>query len=209
MRKSRYFLLLSILLSIIAAQGLLLAGDTSLRVYGQFRLGVSGDLSDSFDMFSYDELFSNGAGFGLELSHRFMGGLDVLMGIGYVSQDGENLPDLSLDDWSTLPVYAGLRYHFREAGGGLDPYIRFDLGLGKISDVDFSRLGDTGRYWDSTWSALAGFGVGLEYRFSKLGLFMELKGQYLGAPEMTEITDLQSADGSWSIPFNIGLAYYF
>ena len=185
-------------------------GDASLRFYGQFRLGISGNLYDGVELSSYSELFDNGAGFGAELTYRVLDHWGILLGTGYAINPGQTLSDVSLQDWGTLPVYTGIMYHFDDTNDGFNPYLRFDVGVGHLSSVDFTDVDDeVRRLWGSGWSMLTSFGIGMEYRFSRWGVLLELKGQYLGAPDANSLSDLQEADGSWTIPLNVGITYSF
>ena len=86
--------------------------------------------------------------------------------------------------------------------------MKLDIGGAHLSSVDVSFEGSEGRYWDSSWVFLFDIGGGIEYRFKKWGIGLEVLPRYLGKPD-SALGNPSDAKGSWTIPVRLGVSYHF
>jgi hypothetical protein len=86
--------------------------------------------------------------------------------------------------------------------------VKVDIGGAHLSPVDISFEGLEGRYWDSSWVFLVEAGGGLEYRFGRWGIGLEVLPRYLGKPD-SALGYPSKAERSWTIPVKLGLGFYF
>jgi hypothetical protein len=187
-----------------------LAGDKdiSLQLWGQISPFIHGEAGKGLGAPDYKDAFSTGIGGGIELSWRFCNYFSLLGGTGYENYDGKTHQGISFDDLKVIPLYFGGKFHILPKDSRWNPYLKMDIGGAHLSSVDISFEGLEGRYWDSSWVFLFEAGGGLEYRFGRWGISLEVLPRYLGKPDST-LGYPSKAEGSWTIPVKLGLSFYF
>lgn len=197
------FLLLSLPVSVFAQED-----NVSLRIWGQASPFISGEAGSGSGAPDYDDTFDCGIGGGVEISWRFSNRLSFLSGIGYENYDGSSYQGISFDDLEIVPVYAGWKFHIIPGDTRWDPYLRMDMGAAYLSSVDVSYGSLKGEYWDSSWVYLFDVGAGVEYRWNRWGVSLDVKVRYLGEPD-SALGDPSDADSSWTVPVAFGINYHF
>ncbi len=182
--------------------------DVSLQIWGQISPFISGEAGRGPGAPDYRDAFDPGIGGGLELSWRFSNRLSLLGGIGYENYDGKTHQDISFDDLKVIPLYLGGKFHVLPKDSRWNPYVKMDVGGAHLSSVDISFMTLKGRYWDSSWVFLFEVGGGVEYRFKKWGIGLEVLPRYLGKPD-SALSPPSDAKGSWTIPIRLGVSYHF
>ena len=182
--------------------------DISFRLWGQISPFLSGEAGKGSGAPDYSDVFKTGLGAGIELSWRFSNRFSLLGGIGYEDYKGKTYQDISFDDLRVIPLYVGGKFHFLPKDSRWNPYLKMDIGGAHLSSVDLSFMTLEGRYWNSAWVFLFEVGAGLEYRFKKWGVGLEVLPRYLGKPD-SALGSPSDAKGSWTIPVRLGVSYYF
>jgi opacity protein-like surface antigen len=183
-------------------------GDFSFHAWGQISPFISGEAGRGSGAPDYNDVFNTGIGGGVGFSWRLYDRLSLLAGIGYEQHRGKKYEGISFDDLNVVPLYLGGKFHFTPKSSRWNPYLKVDLGAAHLSSVDISYESLKGRYWDSSWVFLFEAGGGLEYRFGRWGIGLEVLPRYLGKPDST-LGYPSKADGSWTIPVKLGLGFYF
>ena len=200
-----FFVLTFILLP---SSGFAKDGDFSFHAWGQISPFVSGEAGSGSGAPDYKDAFDPGIGGGIELSWRFSNRFSLLGGIGYENYDGKTHQGISFDDFEVIPLYLGGKFHFLPKDSRWNPYLKVDLGGAHLTLVDISFMTLKGRYWNSSWVFLFDVGGGLEYRFKKWGIGLEVLPRYLGKPD-SALGWPSDAKGSWTIPIRLGVSYHF
>jgi len=182
--------------------------DVSLHLWGQISPFISGEAGKGAGAPDYKDAFDEGIGAGLEMSWRFSNRFSLLGGIGFERYDGKTYKDISFDDLKVIPLYLGGKFHFLPKDSRWTPYAKVDLGMAHLSCVDISYQSLKGGYWDSSWVFLFEVGGGLEYRFKKWGIGLEVLPRYLGKPDSV-LGRPSDAKDSWTIPIRLGVSYHF
>ena len=204
---SKSFLLVLALI-LLPIRGSAEDGTFSLHVWAQVSPFISGEAGRGSDAPDYTDLFDTGIGGSVELSWRFSNRFSLLGGIGYENYAGKTHQGISFDDLKVMPLYLGGKFHFLPRDSRWNPYVKLDIGGAHLSSVDVSFEGLEGRYWDSSWVFLFEVGGGLEYRFKKWGIGLEVLPRYLGKPD-SALGQLSDARSSWTIPIRLGVSYHF
>ena len=182
--------------------------DVSLHLWGQVSPFVHGEAGSGPGAPDYKDVFDTGFGGSLELSWRFCNYFSLLGGIGYENYNGKTFQDISFDDFKVIPLYLGGKFHILSKDSKWNPYVRIDAGAAHLSSVDISFAGLEGRYWNSSWVFLFDIGGGVEYRFKKWGIGLEVLPRYLGKPD-SALGRPSDAKSSWTIPIRLGVSYHF
>ncbi|OGW44007.1 MAG: hypothetical protein A2Y66_01400 [Nitrospirae bacterium RBG_13_41_22] len=200
-----FIILISVLLplSVFASDN-----DYSLRLWGQASPFISGSAGSGSGAPDYDDAFNSGIGIGGEFDWRFSQRISLLAGIGYETYNGSSHQGISFEDIEIVPVYAGGKFHITPKTTRWDPYLRMDIGAAHLSSVDVSYQNIKGRYWDSSWVFLFGFGGGVEYRWGRWGVSLEGKFRYMGEPD-SAMGFPSTAGSSWTVPIVVGINYHF
>jgi len=183
-------------------------GDFSFHAWGQISPFISGEAGSGSGAPDYHDVFGTGIGGGIELSWRFSNRFSLLGGIGYENYNGKTYQDISFDDLKVIPLYLGGKFHILPKESRWNPYVKMDVGAAHLSSVDISFMTLKGRYWDSSWVFLFDIGGGVEYRFKKWGIGLEVLPRYLGKPD-SALGSPSDAKGSWTIPIRLGVSYHF
>ena len=204
---SRFFLFV-LAFMLLPSSGSAEDGDFSFHAWGQISPFISGEAGEGSGAPAYNDAFDTGIGGGVEPSWRLHDRLSLLAGIGYEHHEGRTYEGISFDDLNIVPIYLGGKFHFIPKKSRWNPYLKLDLGAAHLSSVDISYQSLSGRYWNASWVFLFDIGGGLEYRFGRWGIALEVLTRYLGEPDSAPGYP-SKAEGSWSIPVNLGLSYYF
>ncbi len=185
-------------------------GAFSLSLAGRYVPFISGDAGKGDDAPEYDDAFDSGLGVAFEAAYRLTPDLGVLAGVGYEQFSGDSYKGISFDDMDVMMVYVGCKYYFLIDKKGWSSYLRADLGTAYFSSVDISYGGVDAEYWKSSWGVIGDAGIGVEYGFSNMGVFLEIKARYMDSPaKAAEMRDYSDADASWSVPIMLGVNYHF
>jgi len=200
--------------------------------------GEAGDVSAGDTRWTPDtaEFFDAGLGGGIEVGLRFDTNWEAIFGMGYMyypgggvtlSDEAGNRIIMELDDMRVIPIYAGVKLLLSEdPTEGFVPYIRGDVGVVWLSDVDARILlrpqtaifnpGSARFTWfESSYRFMWDIGGGLEYRFAKWGAFVELLGHNFSTPKnpghffLDNILIDTDGTGFSSLKARIGAHYYF
>jgi len=199
---------LSLYLFVFPCRSLAENQDVSLHLWGQISPFISGEAGRGSGAPDYNDVFKTGIGGGVELSWRFSNRFSLLGGTGYENYDGKTHQDISFDDLKVIPLYLGGKFHFTPKNSCWNPYLKVDLGAAHLSSVDISYESLKGRYWDSSWVFLFEVGGGLEYRFGRWGIGLEVLPRYLGKPH-SALGYPSKAEEAWTVPVKLGLSFYF
>ena len=202
------FFLFVLALVLLPIRGSAEDGTFSFHAWGQISPFISGEAGRGSGAPDYKDAFGTGIGGALELSWRFCNYFSLLGGIGYENYDGKTHQGISFDDLQVIPLYLGGKFHFLSKDSRWNPYVKVDIGGAHLSSVDISFEGLQGRYWDSSWVFLFEVGGGVEYRFNRWGIGLEVLPRYLSKPD-SALGDPSKAEGSWTIPVKLGLSFYF
>ena len=185
-------------------------GAFSLSVAGQYIPFITGDAGKGDGAPSYDDAFDSGLAVAVEAAYRLNPYLSVLGGVDYEQFSGDSFQGISFDDLDIITLYVGAKYYFLADNRSWNPYVRADIGAAHFSSVDISYQDSDGDYWDSSWEVMADAGLGLEYTFSNLGVFFEIKARYLNSPSpASEMKEFSRSDSSWSMPIMLGVNFHF
>ena len=184
------------------------AGDFSLNLGGTIVPFLNGDAGSGPDAPGYDDAFDAGLGASLEAAYRLNERFSLLAGFAYEKYAGGDYQGVSFDDLKILPVFVGGKFHFAAKDASFNPYLRADIGLARLGAVDISYLGASAAYWNRSWQLFGDFGAGVEYRFSAIGIFAEVKARYLDGPD-DAFGYYSQADAAWSLPILIGISWHF
>lgn len=176
----------------------------SFRLYGQTVPGLFGDAGSGGGEPEYDDAFDLPFGVGLELGYQFDPSWELLLGAAYEGYYGDSFDGIEFENWSQVPLYAGVKYHIPFDNPKWDPYIRLDIGTVYMSGLDVSFGGVSDTYWDDSWSFMGDAGIGLQYNFERVSVFLEVKGRYIDNPA-EEMGLISEADDIWSIPIAFGI----
>lgn len=201
-------LALSLFFFLLPCQSLAESQDISLRFWGQILPFISGEAGRGPGAPDYRDVFNSGIGGGMEFSWRFSNRFSLLGGIGYERYNGKTYQDISFDDLKVIPLYLGGKFHFLPKDSRWNPYLKVDLGAAYLSSVDISYESLKEKYWDSSWVFLFEAGGGLEYRFGRWGIGLEVLPRYLGKP-YSALGYPSKADEAWTVPVKLGLSFYF
>ena len=204
---SKFFLFVLAFI-LLPSSGFAKDGDFSFHAWGQISPFVSGEAGRGSGAPDYNDVFNTGIGGGVELSWRLYDRLSLLAGIGYENYDGKTYQDISFDDLKVIPLYLGGKFHILPRDSRWNPYLKVDIGAAHLSSVDISFMTLEGRYWDSSWVFLFDIGGGLEYRFGRWGVGLEVLPRYLGKPD-SALGYPSDAKASWTIPIRLGVSYHF
>ena len=182
--------------------------NVSLHIWGQISPFISGEAGSGHGAPDYHDAFGTGIGGGIELSWRFSNRFSLLGGIGYEHYNGKTYQDISFDDLKVIPLYLGGKFHILPKDSRWNPYLKVDIGGAHFPSVSISFMTLEGRYWDSSWVFLFEVGGGIEYRFKKWGISLEVLPRYLGKPD-SALGKPSDAKGSWTIPIRLGVSYHF
>jgi hypothetical protein len=185
-------------------------GAFSLSLAGQYIPFVTGDAGKGDGAPDYDDAFDGGLAVAVEAAYRLNPYIAVLGGIDYEQFSGDSHQGISFDDLDIVTVYVGGKIYFVVNQQGWNSYVRADVGAAHFSSVDISYAGFDGDYWDSSWEVMADAGLGLEYTFSNLGVFFEIKARYMNSPSAaSEMKEFSRAESSWSLPIMLGVNFHF
>ena len=210
-RRSFYYLgffLFVLALILLPIRGSAEDGTFSFHAWGQISPFISGEAGSGSGAPDYNDVFKTGIGGGIELSWRFSNRFSLLGGIGYEHYNGKTYQDISFNDLKVIPLYFGGKFHILPKDSRWNPYVKMDVGGAHLSSVDISFEGFKGRYWDSSWVFLFDIGGGVEYRFKKWGIGLEVLPRYLGNPD-SALGRPSDAKSSWTIPIRLGVSYHF
>ncbi|MBF0496800.1 MAG: outer membrane beta-barrel protein [Deltaproteobacteria bacterium] len=177
-----------------------------IGVTGQGTPFLTGNADKQLDTM-YKDAFGVGWGVGVEGGYRFAEFFSVQVGVGYEKYVGSTFEGRTFDDLNIIPIYGGGKFHILTNKFLLDPYIRLDLGAARLNSVESTYNGLKYKNWNDSWTFLLDAGAGLEVHLEPVGLFIEVKGRYLGSPDA--LSSLGDADSSWTLPINLGVRYYF
>ena len=182
--------------------------DVSVRIWGQISPFISGEAGSGQGAPDYHDAFGTGIAGGIELSWRFSNRFSLLGGMGYEHYHGKTYQDISFDDLKVIPLYLGGKFHILPKDSQWNPYLKLDIGGAHLSSLNISFGTLEGKYWDSSWVFLFEIGGGLEYRFKKWGIGLELLSRYLGKPDSA--LGFPSDDrASWTFTIRLGVSYHF
>ncbi len=167
---------------------------------------LSGDAGEGEGAPDYDDLFKTGYGIALEAEYRVCEHASLVGGIGYMEHSGKSHQGLHFDDLEIIPLYVGCKMHI-PASCPVKPYIQIHIGTAHLSSVDVSWNSLSANYWDSSWVFMGDAGIGLDYQVNNWSFSAGLNLRYAGAPD-NELT-AADADGSWTIPVQLGISYSF
>jgi len=185
-------------------------GAFSLSLAGQYIPFITGDAGKGDGAPKYSDAFDGGLAVAVEAAYQLNPYIAVLGGVDYEQFSGDSHQGISFDDLDIITLYVGAKYYFLAYNPGWNPYVRADVGAAHFSSVDISYSGFDGDYWDSSWEVMADAGLGLEYKFSNLGVFLEVKARYLNSPSTaSEMKEFSRADSSWSLPIMLGVNFHF
>ena len=204
---SKFFLFVMAFI-LLPSSGSAKDGDFSFHAWGQMSPFIHGEAGTGPGAPDYRDTFHSGIGGGIELSWRFSNRFSLLGGIGYENYDGKTYQGISFDDLKVIPLYLGGKFHFLPKDSRWNPYVKMDIGGAHLSSVDISFQTLEGRYWDSSWVFFFEVGGGLEYRFKRWGIGLEVLPRYLGKPDSV-LGRPSDAKGSWTIPVRLGVSYHF
>ncbi len=203
---SLVFIFVSMLSSPVFAE----QGAFSLSLAGQYIPFISGDAGQGDDAPEYDDAFDAGLGVALEAAYRMTPNFSVVAGVSYDQFSGDDYKDISFDDMDVTTFYVGGKYYFLIDKKGWSSYLRGDIGTAYFSSVDISYSGVDAEYWQSSWGVVGDAGVGVEYDFDNMGVFLEIKARYMDSPSKAkEMREYSDADASWSVPITLGVSYHF
>jgi len=210
-KKSFYYLgfcLFVLAFMLLPSSGSAKDDDFSFHLRGQISPFISGEAGSGSGAPDYRDAFDTGIGGGVEFSWRFCNRFSLLGGVGYENYNGKTHQDISFDDLKVIPLYLGGKSHILPKDSRWNPYLKVDLGAAHLSSLDISYESLKGRYWDSSWVFLVEAGGGLEYRFGRWGIGLEVLPRYLGKPH-SALGYPSKAERSWTIPVKLGLGFYF
>ncbi len=202
--------LIFVFMSILSTRVFAEQGAFSLSLAGQYIPFISGDAGKGDGAPGYDDAFDSGLAVALEAAYRLNPYIAVLGGVDYEQFSGDSHQGISFDDLDIMTIYVGGKFYFVVNNQGWNSYVRADVGAAHFSSVDISYSGFDGDYWDSSWEVMADAGLGLEYTFSNMGVFLEAKARYLNSPSAaSEMKEFSDADSSWSFPIMLGVSFHF
>lgn len=204
---SKFFLFVLALI-LLPIRGSADDGTFSIHAWGQTSPFISGEAGSGPGTPDYVDAFGTGIGVGMELSWRFSNRFSLLGGIGYENYDGKTHQDISFEDLKVIPLYLGGKFHILPKDSPWNPYVKMDMGAAYLSSVHISFQSLEGKYWDSSWVFLFEVGGGVEYRFKKWGIGLEVLPRYLGRPD-SALGRPSDAKPSWAIPIRLGVSYHF
>ncbi len=185
-------------------------GAFSLSLTGQYAPFLSGDAGQGDGAPEYSDAFDDGLGVAVEAAYRMTPNFSVLCGVGYEQFSGDSYKGISFDDWDVITLYVGGKYYFMVNKKGWSSYLRGDLGTAYFSSVDISYSGVDAEYWKSSWGVVGDAGIGVEYNFCNMGVFLEIKARYMDSPaKASEMREYSDADSSWTLPVVLGVSYHF
>ena len=202
--------LIFVFMSILSTRVFAEQGAFSLSLAGQYIPFIWGDAGKGDGAPGYDDAFDGGLAVAVEAAYRLNSYFAVLGGVDYERFSGDSHQGISFDDLDIMTIYVGGKLYFVVNKQGFNSYIRADVGAAHFSSVDISYAGFDGDYWDSSWEVMADAGLGLEYTFSNLGVFLEVKARYLNSPSTaSEMKEFSDAESSWSLPIMLGVSFHF
>ena len=199
---------LSLYLFVFPCRSLAENQDVSLHLWGRISPFISGEAGSGSGAPDYHDVLDTGIGGGIEFSWRFCNRFSLLGGMGYENYNGKKHEDISFDDLKVIPLYFGGKFHILPKDSRWNPYLKVDIGGAHFPSVSISFMTLEGRYWDSSWVFLFEVGGGLEYRFKKWGIGLEVLPRYLGKSD-SALGKPSDAKGSWTIPIRLGVSYHF
>ncbi|MCD6534033.1 MAG: porin family protein [Deltaproteobacteria bacterium] len=204
-------LLVFAFMSIISTQVFAEESPFSLSFSGQYIPIVSGDAGKGSGAPDYDDAFDDGLALAVEGAYQLNPKFALLGGISYENYSGDKHQGISFDDLDILTLYVGSKYYFlSRKKTGWNPYLRADIGVANFDSVDISYMGVKADYWDSSWELMVDAGAGVEYKFDRLGVFLEVKARYLDSPSSaSDMKEFSKADSSWSLPIMLGVSFNF
>jgi hypothetical protein len=155
----------------------------------------------------YNDAFDWGTGAGIEFNYRVLRWISVLGGVAYQKFDGDTTNSITFENFNTIPIYGGGKFHFLSQEKKWDPYLRLDIGPAYLTDVNANGS----KYWDNSWILFFAAGIGLKYKYDDtIHIGTEIKVQRLGDPESVAGAVIDStAEESWSLPIRVGFIYNF
>ncbi len=208
--KNYYFIQVVMFLFLISFTAVASADESpySVSLSGGIHPFVSGDAGHENGAPGYSDAFKCGLSMAAEISYHLNPSVSILGGIGYIRHSGDTYQGIEFSNLDIIPMYIGMKYHFRDTARTWTPYLRADMGMARFHSVDIAYLGKETRYWDSSMEWMMDAGIGVEYRMNTMAWFIEAKALYMDSPS-SDLPVYSEADPSWSIPVAIGVTFYF
>lgn len=158
----------------------------------------------------WDDLYDNGIGGALEVTYRATPRVGLYIGGAYHLYRAK---DITLDtptgpvsgrfnDQELFSLYLGVKTYLLGAAlpqksGGIDPYLRADIGLSLFNDTNFNGSSVADRSGELAFSV--GLGVDL-LTYTNFIFFLEAKYEDHGVPD-------KAGDSFRAMPFAVGMRY--
>ncbi len=160
----------------------------------------------------YGEAFRPGVGGGLEIGFSFHPRHQAFVGYEDKDHNGRVFEDVKFSKRKITMVYAGWKMNLLTAQKStLKPYLKVEIGTASLNKMEIVCYEIPHDYWDSSRVLMVRAGVGIELILFKWkpysnGVFLEIKGQYLGKPPSL-MSPHSDSGGCWSLPISFGISF--
>lgn len=160
----------------------------------------------------YREAFQSGLGGGLEIGFSFHPRHQAFIGIEDKDYKGQVFEGVKFANRKIALVYAGWKMNlFSTQESSLKPYLKVEIGTASLNKIEIIYHDIHNDYWDSSRVPMLRAGVGIElilfeWKPYSNGVFLEIKGQYLGKPPSL-MSPHSDSGGCWSLPISLGLSF--
>jgi len=160
----------------------------------------------------YGEAFRPGIGGGLEIGFSFHPRHQAFIGFEDKDHNGRVFEGVKFSKRKITLVYAGWKMHLLTAlEASLKPYLKVEIGTASLNKMEIVYHDIHNDYWDSSRVPMVRAGVGIElilfdWKPYSNGVFLEIKGQYLGKPPSL-MSPHSDSGGCWSLPISVGLSF--
>jgi hypothetical protein len=161
---------------------------------------------------SYREVFRPGLGGGLEIGFSFHPKHQAFLGIEDKYYNGQVFEGVKFSNRKITLVYAGWKMNLlTNQEASLKPYLKVEIGTASLNKIEIIYHEIHNDYWDSSRVPMVRAGVGIElilfeWKPYSNGVFLEIKGQYLGKPPSL-MSPHSDSRGCWSLPISVGLSF--
>ncbi len=184
----------------------------SVRLNYQYDPVIAGKAGSGSNPPGYNDAFQPGLGGGVEIGFSFLPRHQAIIGIEHKVYDGKWFEEVRFSTRKLTLIYAGWKMNLLTAQeSSLKPYLRVGIGAASLNKARISFHGIPNDYWDSSWVPMARAGIGielilLEWKPYTNGVFIEIRGQYLGrSPSL--MSPHSDSGGCWSLPISFGISF--
>jgi hypothetical protein len=160
----------------------------------------------------YGEAFRPGVGGGLEIGFSFHPRHQAFIGFEDKDHNGRVFEGVKFSKRQITLVYAGWKMNLLTTQeSSLKPYLKVEVGAASLNKMEIVYHDIHNDYWDSSRVPMVRIGVGIElilfeWKPYSNGVFLEIKGQYLGK-QPSLMSPHADSGGCWSLPISLGLSF--